>query len=66
MELHSTKMHEKVFSEGGKFPAAKLNAAKRIVVKVPATKFQVMKLDADAILDVGFGNEPSSTLTSRS
>ena len=34
MELNWTKMHEKVFSEGEKFPAAKLNAAKKIAAEM--------------------------------
>ena len=42
-------MHEKVFSEGDKFAAAKFNAPKKIAVIIPATKFQVVKLDAAKI-----------------
>ena len=42
-------MHEKVFSEGDIIPAGKFSASKKIAVKIPATKFQVVKLDAAKI-----------------
>ena len=49
------KMHEKVFSEGEKFPAAKfITRPKKLRrkcnrAKIPATKFQVAKLDSTKI-----------------
>ena len=34
LELNLTKIHEKVFSEGEKFPPAKFNAAKIFAAKI--------------------------------